>query len=82
MHETRGRVLVLVLVLVRRSARGGERYGGKRMVVTQEIVLRNPELKIEHIEKLAFDPTDIAFPKHTRANRPMDVFERRVIQIL
>jgi hypothetical protein len=57
-------------------------YGGKGMVMAQEITLCDPELKIKHIEKLAFDPTNIAFPKHTSAKRPMHVFERRVIQVL
>jgi hypothetical protein len=39
-------------------------------------------LKIEDIEKLAFDTTDVTFPENTCAHCPMNVFESGIVQIL
>jgi hypothetical protein len=52
------------------------------MVVVEDVRLGNCKFPIQDIQKLALNPTDVAFAKGTRHERPVDVFQRRIICVL
>ena len=56
--------------------------GHDRVVVREEVVFLEGELEVEDVEELALDASDVALAKHSCAERPMDVLERRVVAIL
>ena len=51
-------------------------------MVRKYVTLADAELEIEDIEKLSLDPSYIAFAENACADRPMDVLQSRIIQIL
>lgn len=46
------------------------------------VCLRHAQLKIEHVQELAFDPPNIPPVEEPRAHRPVHVLQSRVVQIL
>jgi hypothetical protein len=56
--------------------------GGEAVVVCEEIILADAKLEVEHIEELAFDAADVSLPEDAGTERPVDVLECRVVQIL
>lgn len=60
----------------------GQSNRGECVVVAENIVFGDGELKVEDVEKLALDAADIALAKHARTERPVDVFESGVIEVL
>jgi hypothetical protein len=56
--------------------------GREAVVVAEEIVFGDAQLKVEHIEELAFDASDVAFAKDTGAECPVLVLESGVIAVL
>lgn len=48
----------------------------------QHLPLPHPELPIQHRQKLALDAPHIALAKHARAQRPVHVLQRRVVEVL
>jgi len=54
----------------------------KGSMVAQDVVFRNGELEIKDVQELALDAAHITLAKHTGAERPVDIFESRVIEIL
>jgi hypothetical protein len=50
--------------------------------VSEDVVLCYPQLEIEDVQELPLDPANISFPKHASAQRPVHIFERRVVQVL
>ena len=51
-------------------------------MVTEEVGFGDAQLKVEDVQELAFDPSHVTLPEDACAESPMDVLERRVIQIL
>lgn len=51
-------------------------------MVGQDVILGDREIPVEDLEKLSFDPSDIAFAKDTGAQRPMNVSESRIVSVL
>jgi len=49
--------------------------------MAEEIGFCDAQFEVKDVKEFAFDPSDISLPEDTCAQRPMDVFERRVIQI-
>lgn len=45
----------------------------KPLVVAQEVGLCDAELKVENVEVLAFDTTNVAFAKDTGTECPVDI---------
>ncbi len=50
--------------------------------MAHEVRVRHGQLEIEHIEKLALDPANVTLSKYTRADGPVDVFQRGIVEIL
>jgi hypothetical protein len=59
-----------------------ECHGGEAVVVREEVALADAELEVEHVKELALDAPDVTLPEHARAQRPVHILERRIIQIL
>lgn len=52
------------------------------IVVAKDIVLGDRELKVENVQELALNATNVALAEHAGAERPVDVFESGVVEIL
>jgi hypothetical protein len=57
------------------------RDGGKAVVVRENVVLGDAELEVKDIQKLALDAPNVALAKDAGADRPVDVLQRRIVQI-
>ena len=74
-------VLVLgVHVRVDVVVRPGE--GEECVVVCEEIRFGDAELKVEDVEELALDAANVTLAEDPGAERPVDVLECRVVQVL
>ena len=51
-------------------------------MVGEEIRFRHRELEVQDIEVLSFDPSYIPLAEDTGAERPVHVFECRIIEVL
>ena len=51
-------------------------------VVGEEVGLGEAELVVEDVEELALDAADVALAKDPGAERPVDVLERGVVEVL
>jgi hypothetical protein len=51
-------------------------------MVAQEICFGDAEFKVKDVEELALYPTNITFAKYARAKCPVDILQRRIIEIL
>ena len=84
-------------MLLFRDGRGGGRHGGPLVeadtvgglgkghdgiVVGEEVGLGEAELVVEDVEELTLDAADVALAEDSRAERPVDVLEGGVIQVL
>jgi hypothetical protein len=56
--------------------------GENARMVTEEVGFGDAQLKVEDVQELAFDASHVALPEDACAESPMDVLERRVIEIL
>lgn len=66
-----------------RTGREGEvRDLSEALVVAEKVVLSDLELEVEHVEVLALDAADIAFAEDTRAERPVDILECGIVEVL
>ena len=74
--------VVAVVGLVVRNVRGGAGDGEEGVVVRKEIGLRKGELPVEDVEELTLDAPDIPLAEDPGAERPVDVLECRVVQVL
>ena len=54
----------------------------KRPFQSKEVGLGHAELKVENIEKLAFDSADIPGAEYARSERPLRILQRSVVMIL
>ena len=54
----------------------------ERVMVGEEVGLRDTEFKVENVEELAFYPADVALAEDPRAECPVHVLERGVVQVL
>lgn len=63
---------VLGLVCAERVCRGIDGID-EALVVAEDIGLCDAEFKVENVEILAFDATDVAFAKDTGAQGPVDI---------
>lgn len=54
----------------------------KTLVVAQEIILRDLELKVKDIEELPLDAPDIPLSEYAGTHGPMNVLQGRVVKIL
>jgi hypothetical protein len=59
---------------------GGDK-GHDGIVMRHDVVFIDAQIEVENVEKLAFDPTNVALAKHTSAHSPVHILERGVIQI-
>ena len=56
--------------------------GEDGVVVREEVGLGEAELVVEDVEELALDPPDVPLAEDSGAERPVDVLEGGVIQVL
>ena len=54
----------------------------KRVMVCEEIGFGDGEFEVKDIEELAFYPADVALAEDPGAERPVDVLEGGVVQVL
>jgi hypothetical protein len=78
--------LLLLLLLLRLGVAvwvRSERYSWwQAVVVAEKIVFGHAELEVENIEEFSLDAAHISFSERSRAERPVDVLEGGVIQVL
>lgn len=67
---------------VRAVVMAGTRDGHDGGVVREEVRLGDGEVPVEDVEELALDAADIALAKDAGAERPVDVLEGGVVEIL
>jgi hypothetical protein len=58
---------------------GGKSNGRDGIMMTEDVILGNAELKIKYIKELALDPSNITFAEHACAYRPVHVLQGRII---
>ena len=58
------------------------RVGHDHGVVSKDIAFADGKVEVEDIEELALDPANVALAEYTSAERPVDVLECGIIQIL
>lgn len=74
--------VALVVLAYREVGVRGARDGEEGIVVCEEIRLADGELKVEDIEELTLDAADVTLAEDSSAERPVDVLEGRVVQVL
>lgn len=67
----------MATMVVRRQSNRGE-----GIMVAENVVLGDRQLKAKDVQELAFDAADIKFAKHAGAECPVDVFESGIVEIL
>ena len=70
------------MVLVVRDVRGGAGEGEEGVVVREEVGLGDGEFEIEDVEELTLDAANIALAEDSRAKRPVNVLQCRIVQVL
>ena len=74
---------VALVVCARGEVRvGGARRGEEGVVVGEEVRLGDGELEVEDVEELTLDATDIPLAEDHGAERPMDVLQCGIVQVL
>lgn len=58
------------------------RHGHEGGVVEEKVALLNAKFEVEDVEELALDAADITSTEDTSTERPVDVLQTRVVQIL
>lgn len=48
----------------------------------EDVCFRDTELEVEDIEEFTLDAADVALAEDTRADSPVDVLQRRIVQVL
>jgi hypothetical protein len=51
-------------------------------MMTEEIGFGDAQFEVKDVKEFALDPSDISLPEDACAERPMDVLQCRIIQIL
>lgn len=54
----------------------------KGSMMTENVVFRNCQFEIKHVQELALNTTDVALAKHTGAECPVDIFESGIVEVL
>ena len=54
----------------------------ERIVVGKEVCFCDAEFEIEDVEEFTLDASDVALAEDSCAQRPVDVLERGVVQVL
>ena len=62
--------------------RAGSLQGHKRVMMHKDVLVCYPKLEIEHVQKFALDPPNIALVEQPSAQGPMHVFQGGVVQVL
>jgi len=56
--------------------------GRQTLIEAQDVIFCDSELEVEDIEIFSFDSTDITLAENASAHGPVDVFQRRIVEIL
>lgn len=76
------RVALVVLASGQASVVGGMREGHEGVVVGEDVCLVDRELKVEDVEELTLDASDITLAEDPCAECPVDVLKGRVVEVL
>lgn len=55
---------------------------GKGIVVAENVVFGDRQLKVKDVQELAFNAANITLAENACTKRPVDIFESRVVEIL
>ena len=81
-RRARAAGMVEVVVLVGGDVGGGAGEGEEGVVVREEVGFGDAELEVEDVEELTLDAPDIPLAEDPGAERPVDVLQCRVVQVL
>lgn len=61
---------------------GAKGNGRESVMMTQNVIFDNPKLEVEHVKELSLDAADVTFSEDPCAERPVDVLECGVVEVL
>ena len=74
--------VVAVVVLVGGDVGGGAGEGEEGVVVREEVGFGDAELEVEDVGELTLDAADVTHAEDPRAQRPVNVLKRGIVQVL